>query len=514
MAGRGPGTVRAVRDARGVSVDRRHASRVVLAPPPQSQRDAATRLPVVAAARDRVVDRAALRDRFVPVRDRRGARLCERGRRARRRDDVLRRVDLLHERGLPPVLPGDQRADRCGGRRSRRRRRWIAWQPARIDWWACGVQSIGTLFFNVSTFAATRSALDAAQAHQHVWRPDMLGSIAFMVASSLAWFEVCHGWWAVRPRSVSWWIVAMNLGGLDRLPDLGVRRLRQPRDRRDREHPRGQPRHVHRGGWVLRRRVAAGPGDAGRPASFVSSWSRGVRNRGMIRTSPSHAARRSRSRATRCVVARSTRSSSLVAIVAVRPSAPSRRSPGRPPRSSVPRCRCDRTARRRASPRYQSRSFQPMVVGSRPGRNATQRFGRAQRRGVVGQDVAGGAAVERDLGDLERRERGVGLARRPARPPADVGWRAGPNARSQRRRSSAAASPWSQRWPAAPRATRRSAPTGTGSRSRSRAGGRARSRPSVASRNRTRVETPTSRAPTSCPRRSESFFAELRAPTR
>ena len=55
--------------------------------------------------------------------------------------------------------------DVAGGARGRRR--WIAWQPARIDWWACGVQSIGTLFFNVSTFAATRSALDAAQAHEH-----------------------------------------------------------------------------------------------------------------------------------------------------------------------------------------------------------------------------------------------------------------------------------------------------------------------------------------------------------
>jgi len=101
--------------------------------------------------------------------------------------------------------------DAAGGTRGRRR--WIAWQPARIDWWACGVQSIGTLFFNVSTYAATRSALDAAQEHRLIWRPDMLGSIAFMIASSLAWFEVCHGWWAIRASSVSWWIVAMNLGG-------------------------------------------------------------------------------------------------------------------------------------------------------------------------------------------------------------------------------------------------------------------------------------------------------------
>jgi len=95
----------------------------------------------------------------------------------------------------------------------RGRRRLIAWQPDRIDWWACGVQSIGTLFFNVSTFAATRAALDPTQAHRLVWAPDMLGSIAFIVASWLAWVEVCHRWFAWRSDDVSWWIVAMNLAG-------------------------------------------------------------------------------------------------------------------------------------------------------------------------------------------------------------------------------------------------------------------------------------------------------------
>ena len=95
----------------------------------------------------------------------------------------------------------------------RDRRRWFAWQPHRIDWWACGIQSIGTIFFNISTFAATRAALDAAQEHRLVWSPDMLGSIAFIVASWLAWVEVCHRWFAWEPRDVSWWIVACNLGG-------------------------------------------------------------------------------------------------------------------------------------------------------------------------------------------------------------------------------------------------------------------------------------------------------------
>src|SRR5436305_2767991 len=91
--------------------------------------------------------------------------------------------------------------------------RLFAWEPHRIDFWACGIQSLGTLWFNWSTFAATRTALDAEQAHKMIWRPDMLGSIAFIIASWLAWAEVCHGWTAWRPRDISWWIVAANLGG-------------------------------------------------------------------------------------------------------------------------------------------------------------------------------------------------------------------------------------------------------------------------------------------------------------
>jgi hypothetical protein len=41
----------------------------------------------------------------------------------------------------------------------------------------------------------------------------MFGSIAFMIASTLAWVEVCHGWWRWRPGDTSWRIVALNLGG-------------------------------------------------------------------------------------------------------------------------------------------------------------------------------------------------------------------------------------------------------------------------------------------------------------
>ena len=55
--------------------------------------------------------------------------------------------------------------------------------------------------------------LTAHAAQQHVWRPDAIGSVCFLVASGLAWFEVCHGWLAWSPHSLSWWITALNLVG-------------------------------------------------------------------------------------------------------------------------------------------------------------------------------------------------------------------------------------------------------------------------------------------------------------
>jgi hypothetical protein len=91
--------------------------------------------------------------------------------------------------------------------------RVFVWEPRRIDWWSAGVQSIGTLAFNVSTFAALLTSLDAGQQQRLVWRPDMTGSICFLVASGLAWMEVGHGWWSWRPDSFSWWIALLNLLG-------------------------------------------------------------------------------------------------------------------------------------------------------------------------------------------------------------------------------------------------------------------------------------------------------------
>ncbi len=92
-------------------------------------------------------------------------------------------------------------------------RRLMSVRPRQIDWWAGGIQLIGTLYFNVSTAVAISTDLSAQTARHHVWRPDAVGSVCFLVASGLAWFEVCHGWASWAPRRVSWWITLLNLAG-------------------------------------------------------------------------------------------------------------------------------------------------------------------------------------------------------------------------------------------------------------------------------------------------------------
>ena len=91
------------------------------------------------------------------------------------------------------------------------RRKVLVFLPGQIDWLATAVQSVGTVEFNVSTFVAIWATAGSAQAQHHVWRPDILGSACFLVASALAWFEACHGW-ARRfaPKEIPWAWPAMN----------------------------------------------------------------------------------------------------------------------------------------------------------------------------------------------------------------------------------------------------------------------------------------------------------------
>jgi hypothetical protein len=97
--------------------------------------------------------------------------------------------------------------------RRRPLRRLLALSPRRLDWWACALQLVGTLFFNVSTFAATRVELSVVQQRHWIWAPDVYGSVCFLLASWLAYAEAGAGEHGVRGRSLGWWISDLNLIG-------------------------------------------------------------------------------------------------------------------------------------------------------------------------------------------------------------------------------------------------------------------------------------------------------------
>jgi len=90
-------------------------------------------------------------------------------------------------------------------------RRFLSFAPHRVDWWACAVQLVGTVLFNVSTFAATRSDLAFQQEKRLIWAPDLLGSLCFLVASWFACLEIWDD--PAGKRSTGWWIATLNMAG-------------------------------------------------------------------------------------------------------------------------------------------------------------------------------------------------------------------------------------------------------------------------------------------------------------
>ena len=86
------------------------------------------------------------------------------------------------------------------------------WELHKIGWWASAIQLLGTLLFNMNTFEAMQT-LDPIAEDRFVWAPDAIGSICFLIASVLAWAEVCRRCFCWQPRNISWWVVGINLLG-------------------------------------------------------------------------------------------------------------------------------------------------------------------------------------------------------------------------------------------------------------------------------------------------------------
>lgn len=99
-----------------------------------------------------------------------------------------------------------------GGDVQNAKRKWLAWQPVRIDFWVTFSQFLGTIMFNFNTFDAFLNLGWIGQ-DLLIWVPDMVGSIFFQISGTLAIFEVCHRWWCWRSRNIDWWITIINFAG-------------------------------------------------------------------------------------------------------------------------------------------------------------------------------------------------------------------------------------------------------------------------------------------------------------
>jgi H+/Cl- antiporter ClcA len=103
--------------------------------------------------------------------------------------------------------------DSLPGRGAARRHSLWVFAPRNLLWLAAAVQLAGTLWFNWSTANAVRDNLSVALTDQRVWRPDALGSAAFLISSAVALRDAGRGAIAGRPKPRTWKIGVMNVFG-------------------------------------------------------------------------------------------------------------------------------------------------------------------------------------------------------------------------------------------------------------------------------------------------------------
>ncbi len=91
--------------------------------------------------------------------------------------------------------------------------RLVGWMPHDRAWLAAATQFPGTLFFNISTTAALTHNATAAESDRYVWRPDVYGSVLFLVSSAFGVLAVSRRFLSVEPESLPWRIAWVNMLG-------------------------------------------------------------------------------------------------------------------------------------------------------------------------------------------------------------------------------------------------------------------------------------------------------------
>jgi hypothetical protein len=82
-----------------------------------------------------------------------------------------------------------------------------------VDWWSTAIQLVGTVYFNINTYRALLDAIDSGAVDRVIWRPELLGSICFLVSGLLAYGEVRQGGVWRAEHTPDWRIAAVNLAG-------------------------------------------------------------------------------------------------------------------------------------------------------------------------------------------------------------------------------------------------------------------------------------------------------------
>lgn len=95
----------------------------------------------------------------------------------------------------------------------KQRRKLFGWRPNDVGWLSSALQFVGTILFNFNTFDAMIPELTWFEQDLAIWVPNFVGSVLFLMSGYLAFIETCHAHWAWQLKSISWWVVFINLLG-------------------------------------------------------------------------------------------------------------------------------------------------------------------------------------------------------------------------------------------------------------------------------------------------------------
>ena len=88
-----------------------------------------------------------------------------------------------------------------------------AWPSRTRLWWAAFIQLTGTVLFNINTIDAMITTFTVEETNRLVWGPDVLGSMAFLVASHLFWLNVRGSRSRHEIDEADWWAAVLNYAG-------------------------------------------------------------------------------------------------------------------------------------------------------------------------------------------------------------------------------------------------------------------------------------------------------------